>query len=717
MRRPTYGLLLLSATLGCSGSVRETQARGSTGSPAGEPSATSGRGPVDPSAQAGSSGSAAGNGAPPDIGMQAGDPGRVTLHRLNRAEYANTVRDLLGTTLRPSDDFPTDDRGYGYDNIADVLSLSPLQIELYFNAAEALVAEALTVAQTGARRYEAEAMQASTGAAHRGTAFNLNSAGNLQQSVPIATAGQYRIAARAFGQQAGTEPARMTIDVDGRAIETVDVTAVESTPATYEAMVELEAGNAIIGVSFLNDYYVAEPRADRNLVVDWVEIEGPLGVASDNPLRAKVLVCEPDAAAPEPCLREIGETFGRRAFRRPLTDAELDRLVTLPRAALAAGDDTESATRLLLRAILISPNFLFRVEVDPDPSSAAPHALTDHELAARLSYFLWSSMPDPMLDAVADRGQLQDPAVLREQVARMLQDEKAEALLDNFAGQWLFIRALDDHVPDYAAYPDFDEGLRVAMRKESELYVREFLFGQETLDRLLTADFSFVNGRLAEHYGLPGAAAMGDEFQRVSLRGTPRAGLLTQGGLLTVTSYPARTSPVKRGKWVLEQLLCSGPPPPPPGVEGLMPEAMPTGSLRERMEAHRSNPICASCHTSMDPIGFGFENYDGIGAHREDDQGFAIDASGMLPSGQSFNGPIELATLLAGDTRLPHCMAQQLFTYALGRGIEPIDGDDLMAVTESFVSSGYRFRDLAAAIAISPAFRMRRGETAEESQP
>jgi hypothetical protein len=247
--------------------------------------------------------------------------------------------------------------------------------------------------------------------------------------------------------------------------------------------------------------------------------------------------------------------------------------------------------------------------------------------------------------------------------------------------------------------------------------VREFLFGNEPLDHLLTADFSFVNDRLARHYGLPDADALGADFERVSLAGTQRAGLLTQGSLLTVTSYPARTSPVKRGKWVLEQLLCSGPPPPPPGVEGLKPEPKPTASLRERMEAHRSNPVCASCHTLMDPIGFGFENYDGIGSYRSKDQGFAINASGMLPSGETFDGPIELAQLLSADARLPACMAQQLFTYALGRGPEAYDKDDLEAITTGFVGAGQKFGELVAQVVLSDAFQRRRAELPQEARP
>ncbi len=675
------------------GSPGQSGASASSGSAAG--GGNGGSGADGSSGTGGSSGHAGGV-----------DPGRVTLHRLNRVEYANTVRDLLGTTLRPSDDFPADDRGYGFDNIADVLSLAPVQVEMYFNAAQALIDEAMSVVQVGGRRYEAETMEASTGGP-AGTGWNLNSAGTVQQSIAIESDGEYRIAVRAWAQQGGPEVARMSIDVNALPVAMIDVVAEESTPATYEAMATLEAGTSILGASFLNDFYDAATSIDRNLIVDWVEIEGPLGVDSDNPLRARIMVCEPDPAAPETCLRDVIAQFGRRAFRKPLATAEVDALLALATDALEAGDDLESATRLPLRAMLVSPQFLFRVEADEDPASLEPHALSDHELASRLSYFLWSSMPDETLLALADDGELGDPAVLRAQVARMLQDDKASALVDNFVGQWLFIRAIDDHEPDYAVFPEFDEELRTAMRAETVRYVSEFVAGNESMNHLLDADFTFVNERLASHYGMTGIT--GDALQRVTLEGENRRGLITQGSVLMVTSYATRTSPVKRGKWVLEQLLCSEPAPPPPNVPALAKEDMPSGSLRERMEAHRANPVCASCHTVMDPIGFGLESYDGIGRFRETDQGFDIDPSGEL-GGVAFDGALELTSLLTEDPRLPHCMAEQLLTYALGRGIERFDNDDLEAITAAFIADGQLFPKLVEHIVLSDAFRMRRGE-------
>ena len=593
-------------------------------------------------------------------------------------------------------------------------SLSPLQVEMYFNAAQTLIDEAMNVTQIGARRFEAEEMAGSGGPA--GGAWSLASSGAVQQSIMIETAGRYRVSVRAWQHAGGPNPAEMRILAGGAPVATVNVTASESAPETYEGEATLSDGSVLIGAEFTNDYYVAGtdtmPAVDLNLLVDWIEVEGPLDVASDNPLRERIMVCEPDAADPETCLREVVTAFGRRAYRRPLDGPEVDALVGLATSAIEDGDDVDQATRLMLRAILLSPQFLFRVEHDEAPDSLAPHALSDHELASRLSYFLWSSMPDDALLQLADDGELSDDAVLRAQVQRMLADEKSEALLDNFAGQWLFIRAIDDHVPDYAAFPEFDEDLRVAMRSETEAFVRELLFGNVPMNRMLDADFSFINQRLATHYGMSGIE--GDALERVSLEGVERRGLLTQASILMVTSYATRTSPVKRGKWVLEQLLCESPPPPPPGVEGLMTEETPTGSLRERMEAHRTDPVCSTCHTMMDPIGFSFEHYDGIGRYRDTDNGFDIDPAGVLPDGTEFEGPLELATLLTGDERLPRCIAKQLLTYALGRGMEPYDKDDLDGMTAAFVAGGYQMPELIEQVVLSEAFRMRRGEVEEE---
>ncbi|MFE8603261.1 DUF1592 domain-containing protein [Archangium violaceum] len=496
------------------------------------------------------------------------DPGRVTLHRLNRAEYDNTVRDLLGDTTRPARDFPADDHGYGFDNNADVLSLGPLLMEKYGAAAEKL----------------AEA--------------------------------------------------------------------------------------------------------------SW----------------PRVRTCTPDPADPLPCARLILEPFARRAWRRPVTPTEVDRLLAFLPLARAHGEGFDAGMKLALRAVLLSPHFLYRVELDPDPASTAPHPLNAHELASRLSYFLWSSMPDEALLAAADAGTLRNPEELERQVRRMLADPKAEALVDNFAGQWLYTRALDELHPDPHLYP-FDDSLREAMRQETRLVFREFLLGDHPAKDLLDANFTYVNDRLARHYGLPPPGT--SQMTRVDLSAHPeRAGLFGQGSILAVTSHPDRTSPVKRGLWVLEQLLCKAPPPPPPNVEGLPPPVDPSMGIKQRMARHSSDPTCSGCHQLMDPIGYGLENFNPVGAWRQKEEvsGAQVDPSGELPGGVRFKDGVELRTLLESDPGLERCIAQHLLTYGLGRGPTSADACTLDDIASKARTSGGRLSDLILSVIRSEAFTSRGGE-------
>jgi hypothetical protein len=486
------------------------------------------------------------------------------------------------------------------------------------------------------------------------------------------------------------------------------VTATSSSPAVVEQTVTVSAGTLSIAVAFLNDYYDSTTGDDRNLFVDYVEVEGPLGGVGGSPLRDRVVTCD-FVAEGDPCMRQILGEFGERAWRRPLEDSEIDALVGVAGLAAAAGDPPEQGLSLALRAILTSPHFLFRVEIDPEPDSLVSHALGEFELASRLSYFLWSSMPDDELFALAHAGGLQaDEAALGAQVDRMLADPKSFAMVENFAGQWLFTRALQDHEPNYATFADFDEPLREAMRLEADLFFDEFLKNPDLgLDQLILADFTYVNDRLAQHYGLSGQ--FGSEPVRVALPDPFRGGVLKQGSWLTVTSNPDRTSPVKRGKWVLENLLCSSPPPPPPGVEGFKPEDIEAKTQRELLAAHRSDPVCNSCHETMDNIGLAFENYDGIGAYRAEDKGVAIDASGNL-EGVPFTSTQELVALIAQDPRFASCAVEKAFTYALGRPPMSSDRDYLTQMTEDFQQNGLKLRHLIKAIVLSEPFRFRRGE-------
>jgi hypothetical protein len=451
---------------------------------------------------------------------------------------------------------------------------------------------------------------------------------------------------------------------------------------------------------------------DRNLILFWFAVKGPSGrpPATHTVLRDRFFGCDPARAGWAPCAREIITKFARQAWRRPIAGDEADRLVALSRVAEAQGDRFDTGIGLALQAILLSPHFVFRVELDEEPASTVPHRVSDHELASRLSYFLWSSTPDEELGRLADEGSLQDPAVLTAQARRMLGDRKSDALVDNFVGQWLFTRDLENVNPDSLVYPSFDAQLKSAMLAETNLFFRAILDEDRSALDLLDSDFTFVNDRLALHYGLP--APGGTELKRVQLDpSSHRGGILTQAGLLTVTAFPKRTSPVRRGKLVVEQLLCEVIQPPPPGVSGLIDMmAGSGGTLRQRLEAHRESPACAGCHARMDPIGFGLENFDGIGAWRTTDEGATIDATGKLPSGQSFEGPQDLARLLKQSPGTPACIENRLFTYALGRGPKDADLCHIASATARAAERGTTLRTLIEGLIETAAFQSRRGE-------
>lgn len=634
------------------------------------------------------------------------DVTRVTIHRLNRTEYNNTVRDLLGDTTAPADNFPDDDFGYGFNNNADVLSTSPVLVEMYASTAELLVDAALAGGAVDAetQRFEAETVGGSVGSA--GADFwNLFSNGSVETVVQFPADGEYTFRVRARQTAAGPDNAMMNVTLNAQALETFEVAA--ETMTEFEVTAQVTAGAHAVGVTFENDFYDPDAGADRNLHVDWFEVAGPIGATGEpSETRAQIMSCDPEQAGQTECATEILSNFGMRAWRRPLADEEVARLTSFVDLAISEGDDFETGIHLALQAILVSPNFLFRVELDPDLEDTTPHALTSYEMASRLSYFLWSSMPDDELFQLADDGRLQEDAVLRQQVARMLDDPKSSALIDNFATQWLFIDVIRDVDPDYERFPDFDDDLREAMRTETRLFVGHLLDNNAPVSELLLADYTFVNDRLAEHYEL--AAPADADFQRIDLPGEGRRGLLSHGGLLTSLSFPTRTSPVKRGAWVLGNMLCSEPPAPPPGVENLPMEMGSGGTLREQMEAHSADPSCRSCHQMMDPIGFGMENYDAIGAWRDMDNGAPVDSSGELPDGTSFNGTYELAALLAENDKYNHCLAEKTMTYALGRGTKYYDKPQLELLLKE-LGDDFGFRDLIAEIVVSPTFRMRRG--------
>lgn len=651
------------------------------------------------------------------------DPGRVTIRRLNRVEYNNTIRDLLGVDFQPAADFPSDDVGYGFDNIGDVLSISPLLMEKYLSAAEKIVEAAVWAEDpylAPLKTYDAAKVEQTGGGGVRGSRQRaLNSTGEVFTEHDFSVSGEYLLVCEAFGQQAGPDPAKMEMRLDGEKQKVVNVTASEEVPGTYEVRIKVEAGKHRVAVAFLNDYFQPKHedpklRGDRNLVINQLSIQGPIETQPRelSEIHRGIVFCQPsqdkDAIA---CVGEILQRFTSRAFRRPPTDVELLGLTKLSRRVLEEGGTFEQSLRVALEAVLVSPQFLFRIERDDkkdDPK--AVRDLKDYELAARLSYWMWSSMPDEKLFELARTGELSKPLVLEAQVKRMLADPKSVALVENFAGQWLQLRSLSEIAPDAKVFPEFDNELRTAMRKETELFFAAAIREDLSVLDFLDADFTFLNERLAKHYGMAGVE--GPEFRRVSLQGTQRAGLLTHASILTITSNPTRTSPVKRGKWILENILATPPPPPPPMVDPLPEDdaAVASGSLRKRLEIHRTNPVCASCHEKMDPLGFGFENFDAIGRWRTKDAGFDIDPAGTLPDGKTFGGPNQLLAILkAKKADFCRCLTEKMLTYALGRGLEYYDKCAVDSITLVMAKNDYKFSTLCLEIVKSEPFRKRRG--------
>jgi len=648
------------------------------------------------------------------------DPGRVTLHRLNRAEYNNTIRDLVGVNFQPADDFPADDSGYGFDNIGDVLSVPPVLLEKYLAAAEKIMETAIVSedpAKARLRRFDAIDLDGSAPSeAVDGGARKLGREGDIFVKANFPQAGEYALRVSAYGEQFGPEPPRMTFRLGDQELRTFDVPVEAGDAKVYEVRLKVPAGTNRFSASYINNLVNntdkdPKKRGDRNLIIEYLEIAGPLDVPLP-PLpetHRRIFFREPAPTNKVDYAREIISRFATRAYRRPAKTGEVERLVKFTQSAMKQGETFERGIQLALQAVLISPHFLFRGELQPEPNNPdAVHPVNEFALASRMSYFLWSSMPDDELFALAEKGRLRKQ--LDQQVRRMLKDPKSRSLVDNFAGQWLQLRNLRIATPDAKTFPDYDDDLRAAMQKETETFFEHIIREDRSVLEFLNANYTFVNERLARHYGLEGVK--GDEFQRVSLKRTGRSGVLTQGAILTLTSNPTRTSPVKRGKYVLENILGTPPPPPPPDVPELQ-ETKLTGTLRQRLEQHRENAMCASCHARMDPIGFGFENFDGVGAWRQKDGEFPIEPAGALVSGESFNSASSLTSILVKQKRdeFVRCLSDKMLTYALGRGLEFYDKCALDQITKGVSRRGHRFSSLVLEIVRSVPFQQRRGET------
>lgn len=824
------------------------------------------------------------------------DPGRITIRRLNRAEYSNTIRDLLGVNYQASADFPPDDSGYGFDNIGDVLSLPPVLLEKYLTAADKILDEAIptdavtskvqkfpaSLAEVGfnaigdrgdgwvhlisleeddvgvtvpvtpgdytvrvqafargsggsmvgggnnsqnatsgpvdpmrlsimvdnafitefpvtatedapgwyeakismpqgrhrvraivrrvrggeneltmtngrigkqqsgiifvkqmeltgplpvaTRRYPAAELDATGGQIVSGGARKFDENGETSLGYNVSKEGEFILRAQAYADQAGPELTKMELRVDGKPVRTFEVSAPATMipfgrqrvfsvtllvpqPFVYETKVKLAPGPHKISAAFVNDFQ--DPANDnpnlrnRNLYVDFIEIAQPGEPALQPEMPALVKQLLPATSNPQTKAaeaRKILTTFARRAWRRPVEPAELDKLMVLFNMADQHGDPFNAAIKLPMKAVLVSPNFLFRGEIHPDPNNPkSVHPVGEFDLATRLSYFLWSSTPDDELLALAEKNELRKN--LDTQIRRMIASPRSAALVENFSSQWLQTRGLDTVAPDKEMFPAFDAGLKFAMQQETQRFFEYILRENRSVIDFLNADYTFVNGRLAEFYGIPNVT--GEEFRKVSLTGLPRRGVITQGSVLVLTSNPSRTSPVKRGKFVLDNLLGTPPPEPPPDVPSLDDEKRKlTGSLRQQMKQHQENPNCSSCHARMDPIGFGLENFNAIGVWRDKDGEAAVDASGQLVSGESFNGAMELANVLATQKRADflRCLSEKMLTYALGRGTEYYDAPAVEKIVKGMENSEFRFSSLIKGVVDSVPFQMRRGE-------
>ena len=631
------------------------------------------------------------------------DPGRVTARRLNRIEYSNSVRDLLGLDMNPAADLPPDPYGYGFDNNGDVLSINASLTEQYLRTAERIAQAAIPI--DGAA--PAPTMQ-------RYLAERIGQDRQLRMRIDHAfpADGEYTLRT-AFYQalKTGTR-ARLTLSVDGRQVGSDVLEFYYQIDRAIEApKVWVAAGRHRIDATI---EILPEPEyKGRPPYLEYVQVYGPLEVdhAAETSAYKRFFTCghAPGRHNSVACARQILHPLARRAFRRPLQPAELDGLLTLAAQEEERSGSFEHAMRTALQAVLVSPQFLYRVERDRQADGRWP--LSDHELAARLSYFLWSSLPDSELSRLADEGRLGEQ--LRPQVRRMLADPKAAALVENFTGQWLQTRNLEVTKPDPDLFPEFNGELARAMRTETEMLFAAILHEDRSILELLDSDFTFLNERLARHYGIEGVT--GEDFRRVEIDQEQRGGVLTQASVLTVSSYPTRTSAVIRGKWILENILNEPPPPPPPDVPALDEAAdAGSGTMRQQLEKHRANPACAACHARMDPLGFGLENYDAIGRWRDFEGDVPIDATGVLPGGQSFDSPAELkAIIAANDDAFTRALAEKMLTYATGRGMEISDRAAVRRIADRVKERDYGLRELVLAVVESDTFRMRAPREAE----
>jgi hypothetical protein len=640
---------------------------------------------------------------------EAADPGFKPLHRLNNTEYRNTVRDLLLTDHALSVQFSEDPVTDGFDNIADTLSVSPLLLEQYELAADEILGEVFEFENEvrSLRSVQAEG----PGPTYDGgqpvgeKEYGFNAAGSISIATNIADDGAYDLKARVWAQNVGDEDAKLRILLDEVELGVFDVDGTSFVPQEIALQTDLSDGVHTFRLEFVNP----SEAADRLLVVDWFAYDGPLEpeVGHSEGYTATAGLCSTLEFNEATCADQVIRAFGEKAWRRPITSEEGDWLVDVYTESASLGLDYDTSLQMAFKAALLAPDFIFRFEQD---AVGEPRVLNGYELASRLSYFLWSSMPDDALFAAAADGSLLTDDGLRVQVERMMADEKADALIQGFASEWLDMRSIDAAMPVAEIYPSFDEDLRKAMREEAERIAADHMLGGYPMDDMLLGTQTWMNARLAEHYGVTDFDVYGAEWQLVDLAPLGRQGILTSPGWLTVTSHADRPSAVLRGKWINENLLCNELPPPPPDVEGSFEVDENAGSIREQEEALRLQPesTCVACHSQMDPYGHAVGAFDGIGAARTIDEiGFPIDTAVTLPDGSAVGDIVQALPIIVADPRFTACVAENLFVYSTGRTLRPEDAPYIEKAVDAFNEGGLVFEALATDIALSEPFRMK----------
>jgi hypothetical protein len=647
------------------------------------------------------------------------DPGRVTARRLNRNEYTNTIRDLLAVDFRAEKSFPTDDLGNGFDNIGDVLTISPVLMERYLSASANIARRAVGADPLPKKPLEIQL-------AFKDRKVRRIDPSTIEGTTHIEFDGEYTIRIGLPGERGkDAKPVQLGFWMDGKLLNTISAETKPSglvyfNPYSDETMrLYIPEGDHVFRAGFIDDEFVKTLTGKdvydtkKNKFLDSITFVGPYPSNVEKASRKKILICDPKSG--QACVDKIIGTLAHHAYRRPVTPVEIAALTKFVGMAKAEGQSVEQGIQLAIQAMLVSPHFLFRIERDANPTDPTKvHPISEIELASRLSYFLWSSMPDDELLALAEAGKLRTPGTLDAQVKRMLADQRSSAISDNFAGQWLELRNLDVVKPDPQKFPEWSPELRDAMKMETRLFFDSILRDNRPLADFLDARYTFLNERLAKFYGIEGVT--GPDFRRVELTTPERGGILGQASVLTVSSYPTRTSVVIRGKYILQNILNSPPPPPPPDVPALDEGSVgKSASLRQQMEKHRADPACASCHSKMDPLGFGLENYDGIGKWRTQDGQFAVDATGTLPNGKTFSNPAEMrATLKSQLPQFARCMVEKMLTYSLGRGIGPSDRRTVDQIAKNWAAAEYPFQSLIFEVVRSLPFQSRRGESVEK---